>query len=681
MAQFKKQNIRKNDQRGKEVLHIKKIIYKHSLLSVVLAAFFTTAALTALVSLDGLTGKNQKSIAVMEQNGFYDLTDISDLGKTVIKLAPGATYYPSTYLMPESVNTAAPESTDRFEEIRADYLSQRFVLKVPESSEVYTMTFRLSGRHAMKVYVNGNLTAQTGQPGVTKQDTEVWENNITFHGAAEDGKIDIILHSAQFYHAKRGASLAELSLSKTETDPFFFGRIKGIAMMGALLCAAVLLLGIYLLLSHTKATLYFALACIVMALRECLQSQAWTYFPIPGNVSFMLEYLTMILATVFLSLYLGQYATGKFLRAVLYAAIVGSLLYGACVLFTDSLLYTSALVYYQALLVLTIVPGISSLFWKMRRPARDQATAMYGIAVFYLAAVSDIIMYSDIFGDRPNIPVSEVAMLVFVLAQTVSLFQMNNRVLSEAKDAEQKLEAEKTALESLNRLKTEFLGNVSHELKTPLTVISGYAQTTKQLAAKSDTLEADQVSRRMTLISSEAERLSLMVGQILDVTRMEEGRMVMEPVRCYADEIIHAAVETHYPILNKNRNRLDILIESGLPAVHADPMRISQVVVNLISNAVRFTTDGVIAISAKKEDEKILVCVSDTGVGITAEQLPQIFQRYSKKQKSGIGQDTGTGLGLYICKHIVEQHGGEIWLESKEGSGTSVFFTLPVPEC
>lgn len=663
------------------MLHIIRIIYKHRLLSIVLAAFFTTAALTVLVSMDRLTGENQKSITVIEQSGFYDLTNISDLGRTVVKLAPGATYYPGTYLMPESVNTNLPESTDRFEEIRADYLSQRFVLKVPESSEVYSMTLRLSGRHAMRVYVNGNLTAQTGQPGVTKQDTEVWENNITFHGVAVKGKMDIILHSAQFYHAKRGASLAELSLNKTETDPFLFGRIKGIAMIGALLCAAVLLLGIYLLLSHTRATLYFALACMVMALRECLQSQAWTYFPIPGNVSFMLEYLTMVLATIFLSLYLGKYAAGKFLRVIQYAAIIGSFLYGGCILFADSLFYTSALVYYQALLVLTIVPFVSVMFWRMRCPTSDQTAAMYGIGVFFMSAMGDIVMYSDIFGDGPNIPVTEAAMLVFVLAQTVSLFQMNNRVLSETKEAEQKLETEKTALESLNRMKTEFLGNVSHELKTPLTVISGYAQTTKQLAEKSDTLEADQVSRRMTLISSEAERLSLMVGQVLDVTRMEEGRMVMESVRCYADEIIHAAVETHYPILNKNRNRLDIRMESGLPAIHADPARISQVIVNLISNAVRFTTDGIITISAKNKDEKILVCVSDTGVGITAGQLPHLFQRYGKKQKSGGGQDTGTGLGLYICKHIVEQHGGEIWLESREGSGTSVFFTLPLPEC
>jgi len=92
---------------------------------------------------------------------------------------------------------------------------------------------------------------------------------------------------------------------------------------------------------------------------------------------------------------------------------------------------------------------------------------------------------------------------------------------------------------------------------------------------------------------------------------------------------------------------------------------------------VRFTADGLITISAGKENAGILVCVSDTGVGIEAERLPHIFERYVKKEKSGGGQDTGTGLGLYICKHIIEQHGGTIRIESEKGHGTSVFFTLP----
>ncbi len=656
---------------------ISRAIRKHKLFLILSAAFLTVLATMLLVRLP----EKSESITVTEQNGVYDLTEVFNAGTSVIQLAPGTTYYPGTYLLPEDVSTAIPESTGRFDEIRADYLSQRFILLLPDNTDVYSLTFTLSGRHAMRVYVNGKLTAVAGHPGTTKQNTEVWENNITFNAAASGGQMEIIFHSAQFYHAKRGASLGSLNLSKagTASNPFVFDRIKGIAVAGALLCAATLLLGIYLLLSRTRMTLYFALACIAMALRECLQSQAWIYFPINGNLSFMLEYMSVVLLTIFLSLYLGQYATSRFLRGIQYTAILGSCVYGICVLFGDSIFYTSVLKYYQTLLVLCIVPGIAGLFRNMRRPTKEQAAALYGIAVFYLAAVSDIIMYSDLFGDGPNAPISEIAMLVFVLAQTVFLFLMNNRVLTEAKEAEQKLETEKNALEILNRMKTEFLGNVSHELKTPLTVMSGYAQTTKQLAQQPDTLDGAEVSRRMTLISSEAERLSLMVGQILDVTRMEEGRMVMEPVRCYVDEIIHAAVETHYPILNKNQNRLDISMESGLPAVHADPVRISQVIVNLISNAVRFTANGLITVSARREGPHILVCVSDTGVGISAEQLPHIFERYNKKQKSGVGQDIGTGLGLYICKHIVDQHGGAIWIESKEGRGTSVFFTLPVP--
>ena len=660
----------------KEAATIKPFIDKYRMTLILTAALFTVLALMLLVR----PPKSLESVTVRPQNGVYDLTGIVDLDETLIRLTPTDTYYPNTYLSPEAAGEAIPESTLSHEEIRANYLSQRFVLRLPDNSTIYRLTFSLSGRHAMRVFVNGSMAAQTGRPGKTKQDTEVWENNITFNAAAQNGKMEIILHSAQFYHAKRGASLGSLILSKSGTvpDPFSFGRIKGMAVAGTFMCAAVLLMGVYLLLSRTKATLYFALSCVVMALRECLQSQAWTYFPINGNLSFMLEYLSVVLLTIFLSLYLGQYPTSRFLRGVQYTAILCSCVYGLLVVLGDSIFYTSVLKYYQMLLVLCIVPGIAGLFWNMRDPTKEQGAAIYGIAVFFIAAVSDILMYSDIFGDSPNEPISEIAMLVFVLAQTVSLFLMNNRVLAEAKEAEQKLETEKNALEILNRMKTEFLGNVSHELKTPLTVMSGYAQTTKQLAQKPDTLDGAEVSRRMTLISSEAERLSLMVKQVLDVTRMEEGRMAMEPVHCYADEIIHTAIETHYPILNKNHNRLEIRIESGLPAVSADPARISQVIVNLISNAVRFTANGLITVSARREGSNITVCVKDTGTGINPERLPRIFERYSQKQKSDGGQDTGTGLGLYICKHIVEQHGGAIWIESEEGYGTSAFFTLPV---
>jgi signal transduction histidine kinase len=133
-------------------------------------------------------------------------------------------------------------------------------------------------------------------------------------------------------------------------------------------------------------------------------------------------------------------------------------------------------------------------------------------------------------------------------------------------------------------------------------------------------------------------------------------------------------------MLNKNVNRLEIHIETGLPSICADPVRISQVIVNLISNSVRFTSNGLISISAKYEKKSVEVCVADTGTGIAPSFINHVFERYNTKEKKGAGQDTGTGLGLYICKYIIEQHGGQIWIESEEGKGTSVFFTIPVDE-
>ena len=231
-------------------------------------------------------------------------------------------------------------------------------------------------------------------------------------------------------------------------------------------------------------------------------------------------------------------------------------------------------------------------------------------------------------------------------------------------------------LEQINRLKTEFLGNISHELKTPLTVISGYAQLSENLLEAAGKTDNAAVIDKMKFISSEAERLALMVSRVLDVTRIEEGRMLINPVPCHVDEIIYSTVETHFPILNKNENKLEIRIDEDLPRIQADPLRISQVIVNLIANAIRFTTAGTITVSAAKKGALVEIGVSDTGTGISPEKLPHIFDRYNIRE-GGDGRETGTGLGLFICKHIVQEQGGTIRVESELGRGTVVRFTVP----
>lgn len=236
-----------------------------------------------------------------------------------------------------------------------------------------------------------------------------------------------------------------------------------------------------------------------------------------------------------------------------------------------------------------------------------------------------------------------------------------------------------TALEEINRLKTEFLGNVSHELKTPLTVISSYAQLTEK--GIKDQPGEEELSHHMKLIKSEAERLSLMVSQILDVTRIEENRLVIAVCSCDVTKIIQMTLSTYYPVFSKNRNKLVFEPPGGTIEILCDPNRIMQVLVNLISNAAKHTQNGTITVKVLKESKYAVLEVADTGNGMDAEQVAHAFDRYytsAENEKSSTGQNTGTGLGLYICRHIIKEHGGEIDIHSEIGKGTTIRFTVPL---
>lgn len=651
---------------------IKTYVGQHKRILLLFMATLTIFALTFFVRMPSTI----ESVMVTAEQGVYQVPELADANGNMIRLVSDHMYYPNVFLTPETADTMLPEWTEKLDNTPVNYLSQRFVVLVPETRDTYTMTFKLSGRHAMRVYVNGKLAAETGQLGTIKQTTEVWENNITFHGSAVNGKMDIILNSAQFYHVKRGASLAELRIEQQGITVIDRDRIKGLLIMGALLSAAISLFGIYWIQMKIKATLYFALACIAMALRECIQSQAWVYFPISGNLSFMLEYMSMVLLVIFLCLYLQQYTLGKFLRSLLYLVIGSSVAFGLCVLFGDSRFYTTVLKYYQFVLLFCIMFGIGGLVWKLPNPNTEQAIALYGIAVFYLSAIADLLMYLGITARATvKLPISEVAMLTFAIAQVFSLYFMNHRLLSEAKEAEQMLAMEKLALTKLDQMKTEFLGNVSHELKTPLTIIAGYAQNAQR---QLDTAtEISDAASKMAIISSEAKRLGIMVGQILDVTCIEENRMHIEVAVCSTDELIDRVIATYFPILNKNHNQLELQLEENLPDVMADAGRISQVLVNVISNAARFTMNGQIIVSAFAQQDVVVIDVTDTGSGISKDLLPHVFDRYMTNKKNN-SHHTGTGLGLFICHYIVTAHGGLITIDSEVGKGTTVRFTLPI---
>ena len=211
-------------------------------------------------------------------------------------------------------------------------------------------------------------------------------------------------------------------------------------------------------------------------------------------------------------------------------------------------------------------------------------------------------------------------------------FRLYNKQQRELEAAQQKLSEENAMLERVNQLKTEFLANISHELRTPLAVVSGYAQTARiELSALP---KGENTAEIMMLIASETERMSLMVGQILDVTRIDENNMVMTPAECSLTEVIQKTLSTYYPILNKNNNKLSLKLPEDLPHAFGDAVRISQVLVNLISNAIRHTQKGLIVVSAASQSDFLEITVADNGEGIAPERIPLLFERYKSRDSA-----------------------------------------------
>ena len=233
-----------------------------------------------------------------------------------------------------------------------------------------------------------------------------------------------------------------------------------------------------------------------------------------------------------------------------------------------------------------------------------------------------------------------------------------------------------TPMEELERLRAEFLGMVSHELRTPLTSIKGSAATLTEAASDLDPAEMLQFYR---IIGEQADYMRDLIGDLLDVARIETGELSVAPVPADVASLVDEARSRFQS--GGGRNNLRIDLSSELPLVMADGRRIVQVLSNLLSNAARHSHEAsAIGVAAVREGYHVAVSVTDEGRGISAERLPHLFRKFSRIDGEDRRRDiAGSGLGLAICKGIVEAHGGRIWAESDGlGLGSRFTFTIPV---
>jgi signal transduction histidine kinase len=231
-------------------------------------------------------------------------------------------------------------------------------------------------------------------------------------------------------------------------------------------------------------------------------------------------------------------------------------------------------------------------------------------------------------------------------------------------------------MKSLDRLKSDFVAVVSHEIRTPLTSVKGAIEL---LADERYFRNSEQQLKLLTIAHANAERLLVLIGDILDFSKLESGSLSMHFEQQQLEPVLLQAADNLRTLVEERRIQIEVLVSHELPDLVFDPSRIAQVLTNLLSNAIKFSrSGGRIEVFAENQDGGVRVGVRDHGEGIAATNLPKLFQKFTQIDSTSTRSAGGTGLGLVICKGIVEQHGGQMSVESTPGEGSTFFFTLPL---
>ena len=270
------------------------------------------------------------------------------------------------------------------------------------------------------------------------------------------------------------------------------------------------------------------------------------------------------------------------------------------------------------------------------------------------------------------------------IASAVGVALHNAKLFEEARLA-------RAAAEEADAAKSSFLSTVSHELRTPLTSVLGFAKIIRRrlqerlfplISGEDRKVEQakQQVIENLGVVVSEGERLTKLIDDVLDLAKIEAGKFTWNMAAVSVKDVVDRAVAATASLFEAKKLNLERDIEPDLPVVTGDQDRLIQVVINLISNAVKFTDQGSIKCTARRDNGELVVSVTDSGIGIAPADQPKVFEKFKQVGDTLTDKPKGTGLGLPICKEIVEYHGGQIWVESMPGQGSTFSFTLPIAE-
>lgn len=649
--------------------------------AVISAAAFLILILFILTALAVLTSRVGQE-APDTSPGYADLSGFDFSGELAKIPNTGFLYYREAFYTPEDFRLGNVKTEPVvLNEGRVDpgsYGTYRIIVELAADGETYGLS-SYSAMYSQRLFIDGKEYPSVGVPGETEETSVPMSKHYTVYFTPDTREIEIIVQFANFNHYDYGGIVPLYMGTQqmiAERDAAAQQRIH--ILFGCTMTAFLLFTGMFLFFRRRYAFLWFSLASLSIGIRILIvdEKTIMLLFPnLPWRFSIGLEYLALIALMLSFLLYINSVFPGALRKNVLRAYGVFCALYAVIVLLIPPVIYTRFVLWFELCSAAVGIYVLAALIYNVVRRYdnrhMEHLLIFSGALIFIVMSIVDIQIHRS-WGYSLPLGLSEIGMMIMIFVNMVALvlqFSRTENELDQARRNERETQQTNLLLDRMSRLKSEFLANISHEMRTPLTVMSSYAGLTS-LEIRRDAVN-EKTLDNLDVIKREAVRLADLVEQLKTVSLEKNRELTLADIT--AVSLLRQVADFCKPICQKNRNLLSAAPDNGDISLRVNPDSIFQVLINLVINANRHTKEGNIRLTIQTEPESCFatVSVSDDGEGIEQDRLSCLFQR-------GVSGDDSSGLGLPISKEIVEEHGGRIWIESIKGKGTAVRFTLPL---
>jgi len=631
------------------------------------ALFIVFSVCIGLVTIPTTIG----TVSIEGDNGLWNLYDIS-FAETTVRLHGFVEYIPNALLTPEEFAEHENESILGSTE-GISIVTSRIRIYLPDDGW-YTFSRTLSCC-SHRLYVNGEQLLDIGTFRESQDIVKSETAQIIFTVLPVDGVVELVLQSTNLMH-RWDASPHHWYVGNQflVTNVRYTDFITSL-MIGCLLALFLIFMIMYFFQRGYRANLYFALLCLTLILRSGLLepfifSAVFPWFD--WHLGFRTMYVTLpIVAWLFVAVVnkLLPWLIHKYQRIMVYFT---SFLFVLALLLADIALLSQIMIFCYLSYIITTLYGIFVIVKNFHKVNFEQGILFAGLTLVLFATLYDFNYYTgaQLVPFYINLPyVSIIAYVLFCFCIAIAIFISNMKAIEAAKAAEQQLAVEVAALARINKMKKDLMNTISHEARTPLAVLASYSG----LVAME--LKKQKGNERIVADLSKIVDVSRRVANLVDsMNKLTLDNMKAEKrIAINLSELIEQTAELYRRIFERSNIEMELAIDADL-FVFGCPEELTQVLFNLLQNAKDHTEHGTVTITSMKENSNVIVTIADTGHGIPSDLLPHMFER-------GVSDSRfGKGIGLSICKEIIDTHNGEILVESEfEGASKGTRITIILP--